>query len=255
MLFKILIMSKLTIQAPATKFQTNTDTNYSGAAELWAIEDSLAGYNNNLVKKLSSFFDNHHRVLEFGAGIGTLARLWQKKTGMMPECLEIDQNLSQVIRDRGLVCYDNLDEINWEYDGIYTSNVLEHIEHEEIILRQLYEKLKYGGVIAVYVPAFMCLYSNMDLAVGHYRRYRSKELCNLLESVGFKVIHHSYADGVGFFIWLLLKLRGSKGGVELSNHKILAAYDKFIYPFSSFLDGLGIKYLFGKNLMVVAKKN
>ena len=254
MLFKSLIMSNSKIKNSNSKFQTNTNSKYSGVAELWAIEDSLAGYNRDLVKKLSGFFDNRRNILEFGAGIGTLARLWQKETGTIPECLEIDPNLSQVIRDRGLVCYDNLDEINSKYDGIYTSNVLEHIENESIVLRQLHGQLKYGGIIAIYVPAFMCLYSSMDLAVGHYRRYRAKELCKLLETSGFKVIHHSYADGVGFFIWLFLKLRGSKGGEGLSNHKALAAYDKFIYPVSSFLDRLGIKYLFGKNIMVIAKK-
>jgi len=235
-------------------FQTSTDTNYSGSNELWAIEGSLIKYNLDLVNKLSSFFNNRLRVLEFGAGIGTLARLWGIKTGTMPECLEIDQNLNQVIQSRKLICYNSMDDIEGEFDGIYTSNVLEHIENDQVVLDQLYAKLKNGGVIAVYVPAFMCLYSNMDLAVGHYRRYSSSELCNKLKAAGFKVTHRSYSDAIGFFVWWYLKIRGSKVGSELSNHKALAAYDKFVYPISSFLDGLGLKNFIGKNLLVVAKK-
>jgi hypothetical protein len=236
------------------KFQTSTDTEYSGAHKLWAIEKSLTQYNISLVKKISSFFKGCPRVLEFGAGIGTLAELWTKKTGSMPECLEIDQNLNKVIERKGLICYSKLEAIKGDFDGIYSSNVLEHIEHDELVLSQLYNKLKIGGVIALYVPAFMCLYSSMDLAVGHYRRYSSIELCEKLERAGFKVIHQSYSDAIGFFVWWFLKIRGSKNGGELSNHTALSLYDKFVYPISAFLDGIGFKFLFGKNLLVVATK-
>lgn len=236
------------------KFQTLDDTNYSGASELWAIEASLGNYNLKLVNKLSSFFHNCSNVLEFGAGIGTLARLWELHTGVKPQCLEIDQNLSRVVKERGFICYDNLDSIPCKLDGIYTSNVLEHIVDDELILSKLHSKLNERGVIAVYVPAFMCLYSSMDMAVGHYRRYNSKELCRKLETAGFKVTHRSYSDSIGFFIWWYLKMCGSSEGAELSNNQALTAYDKFIYPISSIFDALGLKYFLGKNLLVVAEK-
>jgi SAM-dependent methyltransferase len=239
---------------PKTQFQTASETAYSGAAELWAIEGALKKYNQDLVAKLSQYFKGSSRILEFGAGIGTLARIWNDKTHVKPECLEIDVKLREVIEERGLLCYGDLAEADGFFDGIYTSNVLEHIEHDEVILRQLHHRLRRGGTIAVYVPAFMCLYSSMDLAVGHYRRYGARELCQKLESAGFTVLHHSYSDSIGFLVWWYLKKRGSKGGNELSNHRALSLYDKFIYPLSSFIDLIGVKYLFGKNLLVVAKK-
>ena len=237
-----------------TSLQTASDTNYAGVAELWAIEESLKKYNADVVHKLTRFFNNRLRILEFGAGIGTLAELWSNKTGITPECLEIDVDLNRVIQERGFICYENLDDIGGLFDGIYTSNVLEHIEDDGAILGKLYEKLEENGILAVYVPAFMCLYSNMDLAVGHYRRYTAKDLCGKLESSGFEIIHQSYSDGVGFFVWLYLKMRNRHGGGELSNYKMLSIYDKFVYPISCFFDAVGIKRLFGKNLLVIAKK-
>jgi SAM-dependent methyltransferase len=239
---------------PKAQFQTASETAYSGSAELWAIEGALKKYNNDLVAKLSRYFKGFPRILEFGAGIGTLAEIWSDKTHLKPECLEIDSNLREVIRQRGFICYSDLGEIKGFLDGIYTSNVLEHIEDDEIILRQLHHRLRLGGTIAVYVPAFMCLYSNMDLAVGHYRRYDARELCQKLESAGFTILHQSYSDSIGFLVWWYLKKRGSKGGNELSNHRALSMYDKFIYPLSSLIDSIGFQYLFGKNLLVVAKK-
>ncbi len=240
--------------SPKSQFQTASETAYSGAAELWAIEGALKKYNQDLVSKLSQYFKGSSRILEFGAGIGTLARIWSEKTHIKPECLEIDINLQKIVLERGLVCYGDLNDADGIFDGIYTSNVLEHIEHDEEILRQLNDRLKVGGIIAVYVPAFMCLYSSMDLAVGHYRRYGARELCQKLESAGFTVKHQSYSDSIGFLVWWYLKKRGSKGGNELSNHRALSMYDKLIYPLSSFIDFIGFKYLFGKNLLVVAKK-
>jgi SAM-dependent methyltransferase len=237
-----------------TNFQNTSDVSYSGAAELWAIEGALKKYNVDLVNKLSYYFHDCLRVLEFGAGIGTLAELWAKKTGVTPQCLEIDPDLRRIIQKRGLICFDKLKNVDGVFDGIYTSNVLEHIEHDGIVLGHLYEKLKDNGVIVVYVPAFMCLYSNMDLAVGHYRRYSAEELCLKLKIAGFQVVLQRYSDSIGFIVWWYLKIRGSQGGSELSNHHALSLYDKFIYPVSAFLDACGMKFLLGKNLMVVAKK-
>ena len=247
-------MNKHPPKIPPEGFQNSRDTSYSGEAELWAIEKSLTKYNRDLVSKLSDYFKSCVRVLDFGAGVGTLATLWAKATGIAPECLEIDQNLNKVVQARGFVCYDNLGVIGGVFDGIYTSNVLEHIEEDQVILGQLFGKLKQGGVIAIYVPAFMCLYSSMDIAVGHYRRYSSNDLCGKLQSVGFKVLSLRYSDSLGFFIWWYLKLRGAKSQNQLSNFRMLAIYDKFIYPISRFFDEIGFKYFLGKNLLVVAEK-
>jgi hypothetical protein len=42
--------------------------------------------------------------------------------------------------------------------------------------------LQDGGTLAIYVPAFMLIFNNLDRAVGHYRRYHRADLvyCRLV---------------------------------------------------------------------------
>jgi len=235
--------------------QSDKNTTYSGASELWSIEGALKNYNYNLVGVMTSFFKRTDRILEFGAGIGTLAILWSEQTGVVPECVEIDPNLRKELSKRNIACYANLTELTGCYDGIYTSNVLEHIEDDVSALINLREKLKPESNIAIYVPAFQFLYSKMDSAVGHYRRYGKKELRQKLESAGFNVKHIVYSDSIGFFVWVLLKLMGSEAQDSLSNIDALIRYDKYILPLSKFLDKVGFKYILGKNILAVAKRN
>ena len=139
-------------------------------------------------------------------------------------------------------------------DGIYTSSVLEHIENDNEVIQQLQSKLKDKSYLLVYVPAFMFLYSHLDAEVGHYRRYSKKELMNKLRVAKFQICHWEYVDSIGFFVWLFLKWRGNQKNSSLKNPKSLQLYDKYIYPISNLLDKLGLKFLFGKNLFIVAKK-
>ena len=89
--------------------------------------------------------------------------------------------------DRNFICYKNLEEINKTYDVVYTSNVLEHIEDDVSTLKQLHSKIKVNGLLAIYVPAFMCLYNQLDSSVGHYRRYEKDELVKKLLEANFNI--------------------------------------------------------------------
>ncbi|MBM3590534.1 MAG: class I SAM-dependent methyltransferase [Alphaproteobacteria bacterium] len=67
--------------------QTCSKNNYAGTDELWAGEKYLINYNQDLISKLTKNQHKSNDVLEFGAGIGTLANLWLRETGIKPECL------------------------------------------------------------------------------------------------------------------------------------------------------------------------
>jgi len=234
--------------------QNDDNTDYAGTDELWANEKFLKKYNSDIVSKLSKYSKAEFEVLEFGAGIGTLAQLWHSITMVKPECLEIDNNLRKVLIDRKFNCYENIDSIHKTFDVIYTSNVLEHIEDDVDILKKLHSKLKSDGVIAIYVPAFMSIYSELDSAVGHYRRYEKAELINKLHLANFKIIDCYFVDSIGFFAWLSVKFLGYKSDKNPGNGKSLEIYDKYIYPLSKWLDTLGLRFLFGKNLLVIANR-
>ena len=234
--------------------QTGQATEYAGIEALWEDEKCLVAYTRDVVRKLSRCSMGHGEVLEFGAGIGTLAQLWHARTGTRPECLEIDKTLLEVLAKRNFVCHPDLSSLRKTYDTIYTSNVLEHIEDDVEALRKLHANLKPGGVLAVYVPAFMCLYSNLDLEVGHYRRYRKAELKARLEQAGFRIEGMQYVDSLGFLAWFAMKLLSRQGGGASNNSGKLKFYDTWIYPISNLLDNLGLKHVIGKNILVISRR-
>ena len=234
--------------------QTQENTNYAGAAELWANEVNLPRYNLDIVRKLSRLASSNARILEFGAGIGSLAQIWVKHKGIKPICLEIDSKLKQIIQDRGFECHPGLKDIEDQFDLIYSSNVLEHIEDDQKALEGLYQKLKPGGALALYLPAFQCLYSDFDAAIGHYRRYEKKDLISKLKKANLTIEKCEYADCIGFFAWLTTKRKKYDENSKVDNVAKLRFYDRYIFPISKLLDMWGMKYIFGKNLLVIAKK-
>jgi SAM-dependent methyltransferase len=233
--------------------QSKPHPSYSGVSELWFAEVNLKNYNIDLVKKLSRYCSKDSTVMEFGAGIGTLAEIMVSITKIKPDCLEIDPDLKKIILERGFNCFSGLDATDKKYDLIYTSNVLEHIKEDLDALIDIKKKLNPLGILAIYVPAFELLYSHTDAAIGHYRRYSRRELMQKLLIAGYEIEHCYYADSIGFFAWLYHKIKGRNSDEKLDGES-MRIYDKYIFPISKFLDLIGFRFLFGKNLLVYARK-
>jgi SAM-dependent methyltransferase len=227
-------------------FQTAENTDYGGFAELLSIEENLRGYNAHFVSKMARYFQGKQSVLEFGAGIGTLAIEWQKQTNVKPVCLEIDARQQQMIVERGFECYGSIGEAPKKFDGVYSSNVFEHIEDDLGVLKQLRSIMLDGAVLAVYVPAFKQLYSAVDKSFGHYRRYQRAELMDKATGAGFRVMECYYADCIGYLAWL-------GASAKFASAASLRFYDKWVYPVSATLDDLFMRRVAGKNLLLIAK--
>jgi hypothetical protein len=129
--------------------------------------------------------------------------------------------------------------------------VLEHIEDDIGTLRLLRSRLKVGGRILIYVPAFQCLFSSMDRAVGHHRRYRRRDLIDRVRKADLEPLESRYCDSIGFFAALAFKGIDRKDGTIGEGSLVL--YDRFVFPLSRVLDR-GSAGLFGKNLLVVAER-
>jgi SAM-dependent methyltransferase len=236
---------------------------YQGKNKLFIIENLLPKYNYFLVKK---FFKNsgiHHlqnkkkerfRTLDFGAGNGNLALIWKKQTAQNVECLEIDKVLQNEIEIRGFKCWNSISAIEGKYNFIYSSNVLEHIKNDEDCLQELEALLAEKGRIAIYVPAFNVLYSELDRSVGHFRRYSKRELIKKVEKAGLNIICCEYVDFLGFFASLTLRILHWQPVTEFKGPKCLPIYDTFIFPVSIFIDKITKGKILGKNLCLIAEK-
>lgn len=228
---------------------------YSGSDELFNSEKYLKSYNNHIVSLLDQQSHGDISILDFGAGIGTLATLYYQKNKVLPECIEIDISLQKILKKRGFKLIHNTESINDIYDLIYSSNVLEHIPNDSDVIKDLYKMLKKNKYLALYLPAFSILYSDLDRSVGHYRRYDKRDISKKINEAGFQIIKIHYVDTLGFFIWLIYKIIGVKSFKNDRSGKTLDFFDRYLFPISYFFDVIGFRKLFGKSILIIAKKN
>ena len=226
------------------------DFAYTGCENLEAMTEAV-NYNRFLVDLvLAQVPGGDARVLDFGAGRGTYAKMLAER-GTVPDCLEPDATLQGELRGAGLKVISSTDEIpDSSYDVIYTLNVLEHIENDRAEVDRLAALLKPGGRIVIYVPAFQLLYSAMDDLVGHYRRYRLRGLAELVAGAGLEVEKAQYYDPIGF--WAALVYRVIRGSGKINPNSV-RVFDKYAFPVSKALHPVTGK-AFGKNLVVVGRK-
>jgi SAM-dependent methyltransferase len=92
-------------------------------------------------------------------------------------------------------------------DTVILLNVLEHIEHHDLALRQVHRILRPRGVAIIEVPAGEGLYDSYDKALLHWRRYSMSKLERLVRDEQFAVERRSH---LGFMLypgfWLAKKL-------------------------------------------------
>ncbi len=87
-----------------------------------------------------------------------------------------------------------------EFDVVGAFDVLEHIEDDEVVLRQIHKALKVGGAVIATVPQHDFLWSYVDEYSHHVRRYSSKDLLHKAERSGFQIVRMTS------FVSLLLPL-------------------------------------------------
>jgi SAM-dependent methyltransferase len=225
---------------------------YTGSDNLEVMRGAV-NYNSFLVSLITKNLKPDDRVLDIGAGIGLFAELIQTKTKVKVSCFEPDPGQAELLGKKGFTTYVSLAGAeNGSCDLVYALNVLEHIDDDTEALSLWSEKLKDGGRLLIYVPAFNVLFSSMDKKVGHFRRYTRKTLTRQIVASGLKPVGKvQYADSIGFFITLIYKMC-NEGSGKISE-KSLFFYDRFLFPLSRFCD-LFFRNMFGKNVFAVVEK-
>jgi SAM-dependent methyltransferase len=226
------------------------DEGYTGRDNLEVMRDAVR-YNAWLVELVLRHAPGG-RVLDFGAGSGTFAGQIAR-AGRNVVCMEPDDVLRAMLREAGLAAVGSFEELeDGAFDYVYSLNVLEHIDDDSAALRDLRAKLRPGGRLLLYVPAFAILYSSMDRKVGHRRRYRRAGLIRLVQEAGYEVRTARYADSLGFLASLAYRVIGNDSG-DLDARQI-RLYDRYALPVSLLLDRVCCR-IAGKNLLLVAQRS
>lgn len=131
-------------------------------------------------------------VLEVGCGTGNFTRMIATAghpvfaVDIEPRYLEAAKSAMSALHNVTLAQMDvTKDKPGPEFDTVILLDVLEHIEDEQTLLRSLRSTLRDGGRLILKVPAHPFLYSSMDQAIGHHRRYTRESLRSALTSAGF----------------------------------------------------------------------
>lgn len=232
-----------------------TDFKYEGKdLEAMAFAKNYHGW---ILDKFRNFFGK--KVAEVGAGSGSFSELLLSLPIEELVAVEPSKEMSGLLRSATLSdprvtirneYFENVSAAYKDYfDSIVYVNVLEHIEDDKKELSYIYNSLKRGGNVCIFVPALSWLYSDFDRTIGHFRRYHKKPLKDLLEKAGFEIISIDYFDIIGILPWLImLKILKKRPG-----SKNVSFYDRFVVPFSRFVEAL-IPLPVGKNLIAIAKK-
>lgn len=190
-------------------------------------------------------------IVDFGAGTGFFAAA-VSGFGYKVACVEPDIMLGSMLTKTGFNVFTSLDDIpESSLDYIYSLNVLEHVYDDFTCVATLLDRLRYGGKILIFVPAFSMLFTNMDKKVGHFRRYNKKSIYDLFEENSVRIEQLTYVDSIGFFATFLYKIIDRSDGKI--NTSMLKVYDKYFFSLSLVLDR-ALRFFFGKNLLLVATK-
>jgi len=137
------------------------------------------------------------RVLEIGAGIGTLTtqfipREFYLASDINPSYLSYLRAYSvgkPYLRvrhiDAGVL--GDFVGLDGKFDTVLMINVLEHVPDEQVALRSVRSSLMPGGRAVILVPQHPALYGTLDSALNHRERYTRESLRRGLEQAGFRV--------------------------------------------------------------------
>ena len=221
------------------------------------LED-LPNYNDWIVSQFAPFLKG--RTAEIGAGLGTISgRLLSRVQSLdliEPAPVMASQLQEKFIGEDHVRVFDRTLE-DWqqavgqdEYDGIVLVNVLEHIKDDRAAARGFFRSLKPGGHLMIFVPAMPFLYSKLDYAYGHYRRYTRNSLKDCVANAGFEIEKLHFVDLAGVFPWWLLNTVLGKTSFHAPS---LRFYDKYVVPVTRSCESL-LRPPLGKNLILIARK-
>jgi SAM-dependent methyltransferase len=146
-----------------------------------------------------------------------------------------------------------------EFDVIGAFDVLEHIEEDEEVLREMYGAIKPGGGIILTVPQHQWLCSDTDLYSFHKRRYSRRELKSKVESAGFRVVHATSFVSVLLPVLMISRYRFKDAGtfrseVETNINPVVNRVLMAALTLERSLIKWGLSLPAGGSLLLVAKK-
>jgi len=130
-------------------------------------------WNKDRMSILKEYFQNlnNNSVIDYGAGSGGFLEAGKKYFKDI-HGYDICEKACKNNNDDGLVCYNDLSDLNHNYDIITFFHVLEHVKNPVEFLKSSISKIKNVKHVVIEVPntneALMKLYNNLNYSYNHY---------------------------------------------------------------------------------------
>ena len=146
-----------------------------------------------------------------------------------------------------------------EYDVIAAFDVIEHIKDDELVLKNIYNALNKNGFCLITVPQHRWLWSEVDDAACHQRRYSAADLHTKLTLAGFHIVKST--SFVSLLVPLMLAARRSAtrdgkqcATVGLGLNSSLDKALSIVMSLELVLLKMGISLPVGGSRLVIARK-
>ncbi|MGF6154047.1 class I SAM-dependent methyltransferase [Pseudomonas fluorescens] len=145
------------------------------------------------------------------------------------------------------------------YDVIGAFDVIEHIEQDQLVLKNLARALNQGGSLLVSVPQHRWLWSEVDEYACHIRRYTRSELTQKVESAGLRVKYVTSFVSLLVPVMWLSRMKARKGEydpmTEFHIPKWLNKSLELVMKAELALLKFGVRLPIGGSLLLVATKS
>lgn len=203
------------------------------------------------------------RILDVGTSTGTNLRMLRELGYADYVGLDFSDDAIRFCREKGLgeVIKGDIKELPFPdatFDLVLATDIIEHIDDDEKAMSEISRVLRTDGHVLVTVPAFMSLWGLQDDVSHHQRRYRLRQLSDLISSSGLKVEKTHYFNFLLFIpIWAARRIiRVCKPKLESENqlnsptiNRILKTVFAIDLQLASF-----VKPPFGVSILALAKK-
>ena len=199
------------------------------------------------------------RSCEVGAGSGTFTKRIAERVehliAVEPDFDSYEQLRAQFAGDTSRVLTINagaetLRQLSdRSLDSIVLVNVLEHIDDQKGVMKELSRVVKPGGHIILWVPASEFLYSPFDFSVGHFRRYSKAELRALAFDSNLEIVRLQHVNLLGAFAWAGVAKIGRQAPTK---SELTTIWDAHVIPKMRKIEKL-ITVPFGQSLLSVTR--
>lgn len=149
------------------------------------------------------------KILDIGCGVGGMLGALDR----YGKTCGIDNSFKSIsiCRKKGFpnTCFSNVTNLPFK-DGKFSLvsilDVIEHVDDDKNVMREVSRVCKPGGLVLLTVPAFQFLWGNIDIVTHHKRRYTAKGLRDVLRGSELRVDYLTYFNFLLFPLIAALRI-------------------------------------------------